>query len=1045
MPPYEHKIISAIFADVVEYTAITEKLGSESVQQIMNGCFTILSEQVRKYGGIEKLLGDGLLAFFGAPAACEDHAQRACYAALAMQELLSPYAIRMKSIYNIDFRMRIGISSGEVIAGRMGSELNSEYTAVGQTVNLASRMQKLAAPGTILVSADTYALIRDFFHLEEYGRLSIDGLEQPVMTHSLLGVKQVEQRFDVAVARGLGRFIGRQEEMSILNQILNQVKKGTGLTMGIRGEPGIGKSRLLLEFVKSLPPSEYTCLEARCLDYSQNIPYRPLFDILRQFFGLKEEDTETGSKEKIKAKLRRMENGLISYLPFIHGALSLQVEDESYAKMENQYRRMKLIEAVTRLLILESQKQPMVIAIEDLHWLDRTSEDVLNLLIDRLAKAPILFLISYRPEYTPPWSARLDFRLLTLSPLSSESSQALLLSLLPDGKADLELRQSILTKAGGNPLFLEEYIHTLTDNRNIGQTTEVKLPETIQGIIASRIDRLPPDLKNTLQVASVIGREFAFPVLQGAGADGDLRFQIGKLRALEFITEKTTLSLEWVFKHALVQEVAYHSLSGSRRSELHRKVGETLESLYSRKGDEQAEVLAYHFQRGQAREKAFFYMKKAGKKSLDRYALQESHLYYQAAYDILTGLPDMTGAEKTLLIDLIIEWAYVFYFRADIKGVMALLNTHLDLAVSISDTRRKAWYWGWQGYFLVCMARPLDAYSILCRALEVAEDSGDQTAVCFICASLVRACNTVGLYEDSLVYGQRSRDIVEKSEPDGLLVVFTFDALGDMWSVIGHQKKAMECSNTLVGFGEKRGNVRAIISGYVLSALFYSECRDIANTLDIYRRAWQLSPDPLAQALLWHTRGMVYTLAGRSSEIEPELKEEVQACRDNGNEEFRLSLSLFWGIALVQKGRMSQGLRIMLEAQKDYLRLGKIPYYGFTDMFLGTMYSQMVYQKVCVKTGLVIKNSVFIITQFPFAYRKALFHYQRAAQVLENIGSLIGLSYTFLELGRLFAHKGRKKTAREYLRKSICISREIEANIYLRDAEDILKSLENKE
>jgi class 3 adenylate cyclase/tetratricopeptide (TPR) repeat protein len=1040
----EHKIITVLFADVVDYSVISEKLKPETVQQILNGCFAILIEQVRKYEGVvDKLLGDGMLAFFGMPAACEDHAQRACYTALAVQEALLNYSAVIKSTHGLDFQVRFAITSGQVLVGQIGSELKNEYTAIGQSVNLASRLQKLAEPGTILVSQETFTLTRDFFRFEPLGKMTLFGSGQTILTYRLLEAAPVERRFDAAVARGLGPFIGRQQEMSVLQEGLNQVKNGSSLTLGIRGEPGVGKSRLLLEFKRSLPQHEFMYLEGRCLDYGKNIPYRPLFDILKHYFGLKVEEAEIEAKEKIRLKLKQLEDDLTGYLPFFHSALSLQAEDENYFKMENQYRRMKLIEGVTRLLVMESQKQPLVMAIEDLHWLDSTSEDVLSLLIDQLAKAPILFLTSYRPEYTPPWGTRPDFRLLTLPPLSRESSQSLLLSLLPDGDVAPDLRQSILNRAGGNPLFLEEYVNTLTNNWNKSELkSEVKLPETIQGIIASRIDRLPTDLKNTLQMASVIGREFTFKVLEADGAGDELHSHLDCLKSLEFITKKESPESEWTFKHALVQEVVYHSLSGSRRSELHRKAGEKLESLCSPKADEQIEVLAYHFQKGQSREKALYYLRKAGKKNLDRYALQESHQFYQAAYDILAGLPEISQADSIFLIDLIIEWSYVFYYRADIKGVMALIEKHLDLAVSINDARRKAWYCGWQGYFLVCLARPLDAYSTLRQALDMAETSGDRSVICFICAALVRACNTIGLHEDSQMYGQRALDIVEKNEPDGLLVVFTLNALGDMWSVIGHQKKALECSHTLIEFGDKRGSISATIMGYAISTLFYSECMDMTATLEFYRRAWQLSPNPLAQALLWHTRGLAYTLAGRNSEIEPELREEVQACRQNGNQEFRLSLSLFWGIALIQTGRMGQGLSILLDAQDDYLRSGKIPYYGFTDMFLGTMYSQIYYRKVRVTPRVVLTNMRFILLQVPFAFSKALFHYRRAARVLENVGSLIGLSYAYLELGRLYAHKGRKKDARGYLRKSICVSKEIEANIYLHEGEEILRSLE---
>jgi class 3 adenylate cyclase/tetratricopeptide (TPR) repeat protein len=643
----ERKVITVLFADVVNYTSLVEEFDVEIVQGIMNSYFKALMDIVYKYEGVvAQLLGDGMMVFFGAPIAHEDHAQRACYSAMVIQTATRNYSEKLKQQYGIDFSVRVGINSGPVFVGTIGNDLHMEYLAIGNTVNLASRIQTAATPRQTLVSSNTHHLVKYFFNFETIKALSIKGREEPIDVYELLDAKKEESRFDAAVVTGLSRFCGHQDELAILNKALSEVEKRNCRIVSIVGEPGIGKSRLIRQFRESLTPDEGTFFEGRCLHYGNSIPYRPFIDILRSFFNIEEGDTESRMKEKIIAKVRHLDERMVDDLPFIFEILSLKIEDKSYFNIEPEHRRNKMFITTTRLLVKESLQQSVIVVIEDLHWIDDVTEELLAHLILKLENCPVLFLLSYRPEYSLSWKNQPGYMQIHLSQLSASSSDELLQSLLPDGELAPEITALVLAKAGGNPLFVEEYTYALLEKGEIqkddghysltSSPTSIKLPDTLQGIISSRIDRLPENLKNTLQVASVIGRDFGYEVLRTVMQKPQrLRNQLEKLQDLELIVTGGTLSeTEYSFKHALIQEVAYGELSGKKQQELHENVGRTIERLYSDRLEELLDILAYHFGNGLSQDKALDYFIRAGNKAKAVFANSEAIEYFKKALEL---------------------------------------------------------------------------------------------------------------------------------------------------------------------------------------------------------------------------------------------------------------------------------------------------------------------------------------------------------------------------------------------------------------------------
>ena len=655
----ERKLVTVFFADVANYTSISENLDPEEVHQIMDGCFKILMDEIHKYEGtINQFTGDGVMALFGAPVAHEDHAQRACYAALSIQKATGEYGGKIKKDTGVDFKMRIGLNSGPVIVGSIGDDLRMDYTAVGDTTNLASRMESAASPGNVLVSKNTHRLAKDFFEFETLAKIEMKGKEEPQEAYRLLRTSEVDTRFKASVVKGLTRFVGRKNSMSALMEVYEKARSGTGQVVGIVGEAGVGKSRLLLEFRNRTIQDQYKYLEGRCLHYGGSMAYLPILDILRSYFEIKEGEREYVIKKKMKEKILLLDQKLEYTLPSFHDLLSLKVDDEEYLKLKPQVKREKTFEAIRDLFSRESQNRPLILTVEDHHWIDKTSEEFLDYLIGWLANARMMLILLYRPEYTHQWGSKSCYSKIGLTQLTTKSSAELVQAMLEDGEVAPELKELVIGRAGGNPLFMEEFTGSLLENGSIEKQdkkyvltkkiSEIQVPDTIQGIIAARIDRVEESLKRIMQVASVIGREFAFSILQIiTGMREELKSHLLNLQGLEFIYEKQLFpELEYIFKHAITQEVAYNSLLIKRRREIHEKIGNAIEALYMARLEEFYEILAYHYQRSDNREKAAEYLIMAAKKAAYRFASEEAMAFSEEALKILDKLSSTEENEK---------------------------------------------------------------------------------------------------------------------------------------------------------------------------------------------------------------------------------------------------------------------------------------------------------------------------------------------------------------------------------------------------------------
>jgi len=641
----ERKLVTVLFADVANYTSMAEKLDPEEVHQIMDGCFQILMDEIHRYEGtINQFTGDGVMALFGAPVAHEDHAQRACYAALSIQKAIEEYANKIEGERGVEFKIRIGLNSGPVIVGSIGDDLRMDYTAVGDTTNLAARIQQAAKPGEVWASQGTRNIIQDYFHDETVGEFPLKGKAAQQPLYRILSERpDVRTRFEAGLVRGITELVGRRPEMEALRSVFERAKEGEGQVADVVGEAGVGKSRLLYEFQTALG-KEATFLTGICFQHGRNINFLPVIDVVKAAFRIQQGMTEQEVGNQIEGKIT---DNLVPMIPFYRSLLSLHVDDPLFKALNPEGRRFGTFEAVKNLLIGLSEEKPLVVFLEDAHWMDKISEEFFAYFSHSIAEHPILMLAAYRPEGVPSWAHGTNYQRLGLETLSPKSSIRLVRNILGGKALDPELEKRIAEKTGGNPFFVEEIVRELLDRGDIAKAgdryickkpiDQCEIPSTVQGVLAAKMDRLSEGLKQTMQVASVIGRDFAFRLLRSIMELGEeLRAHLTNLVGLEILYEKALYpELEYIFKNALTQEVAYDSLLKQRRRQIHGRIAGTIEELYADRLEEHYEMLAHHYERSGNAAKAIDYLILAGEKSNGNGAARAACEFFRKAFEIL--------------------------------------------------------------------------------------------------------------------------------------------------------------------------------------------------------------------------------------------------------------------------------------------------------------------------------------------------------------------------------------------------------------------------
>jgi predicted ATPase/class 3 adenylate cyclase len=699
----ERKQVTVLFADLKGSLDAIADRDPEEARNIIDPVIEKMMEAVHRYEGtVNQVMGDGIMALFGAPLSHEDHAVRACYAALAMQAGLRQYNEQVRRTLGVEVQIRVGLNSGEVVVRAIGNDLSMDYSAIGQTTHLAARMEQLATPGTIRLTANTLRLAEGFVHVTPLGPIPVKGLDHPVEVFELTGASASRTRVQAAAARGLTRFVGRQTEIEMLGRALNRVAEGRGQIVALVGEPGVGKSRLLWEFTHSHRLQGWSVLESASVSYGKATAYKPLGDLLRSYFRVDDQDDARRIREKLTGKLLTLDKNLEPTLPAFLSLLDVPFENPEWQALVPSQRRQRILEACRRLLIRESQVQPLAVVFEDLHWIDPETQAFLDSLVESLASTRMLLLVNYRPEYNHEWAGKTFYTQLRIDPLPVESAQELLEGMLGSAPELQPLRQMLIERTEGNPFFLEESVRELVETqvllgergnyRLVMRLSDVQVPGRVQAVLSARIDRLPAEHKRLLQTAAVVGKDVALPLLRAIADLPEDALWVGltQLQAAEFLYETSLFpEPEYTFKHALTHEVAYASMLQERRRVVHARIVEAMESIYGSRLVEHVERVGQHAFRGQVWEKAVLYLKQAGDKALARSAIQEAVGYFDQALSALRQLP-RTPDNLAQEIDLRLELRNALHPLGEHDRVYEILREAQALAESADDNRRLA-------------------------------------------------------------------------------------------------------------------------------------------------------------------------------------------------------------------------------------------------------------------------------------------------------------------------------------------------------------------
>lgn len=953
----ERKLVTVFFTDIKGSTELIQALDTEEAQQLLDGAVKVMMDAVHRYEGtVSHALGDGIMALFGAPIAHEDHAVRACYAALALQDGMRRYAEQVRRTHGALVQARVGLNSGEVIVRLISDDLHVDYTAMGPTVHLASRVEQLAREGTCLLTADTLRLVEGYVQVRTIGAVAIKGLDAPAELFELLGTGVARTRLQAAAVRGLTRFVGRQAELVAVHRALERAQPGHGQLVALVGEPGVGKSRLVWEVTHSYRTQGWLVLESGSVSYGKATSWLPVIDLLKAYCGIGPRDDARSIREKLTGKLLTLDRKLERDLPAFLSLLDVPIEEESWQALDPPKRRRQTLDALRRLLLRESREQPLLLIFEDLHWIDSETQALLDSLVEGLPTARVLLLVNYRPEYTHGWGSKTYYTQIRIDPLGEDSAEALLDALLgttrpvDDGGAVEgvhespplhDLKRLLIERTEGNPFFLEESVRTLVETgaligdrgayRLAAEVAGIRVPATVQAVLAARIDRLPAQEKRLLQTAAVIGKDVPFSLLRAITAeatdtaqhdlftDDGLRAGLAHLQAAEFLYEASLFPVtEYTFKHALTHEVAYGSLLQERRKALHARIAVAIETLYPDRLTEHVERLVHHAQRGECWEKAVSYARQAGLKAIARSANREAVVFLEQALAALRHLPEIRDTLEQA-VDLRLNLRQALLPLGEFEQILDHIRKAEIIAETLNDQRRLARALSWMAYsYCFTLGDNERAITTGQRALKIGRALDDLPLQVLATFYLAYAHWQQGDYRQAIdglkwiVANLQGELIRERCGMAGYpsvlargLLVWCLGDVGEFAEGRAYAEEAIPLAESL-DQPFSQGVLRTWLGHFYVSqgdlrtAIFLlQQCCTLVERWNIPRLG------DIAASLL----GVAHTLDGRPTEGAPFLEQAaVQLKSEKGNSETRLIIPICEGYLLA--GRLEDAVRL---------------------------------------------------------------------------------------------------------------------------------------
>ena len=1035
----ERKQVTVLFADLKGSMELLADRDPEEARKLLDPVLEHMMEAVHRYEGtVNQVMGDGIMALFGAPLAHEDHALRACYAALRMQELVKRYAEDARHAHGVNVQIRVGLNSGEVVVRAIGSDLHMDYTAVGQTTHLAARMEQFASPGSILLTPSTLELVEGYVAVTPLGPIPVKGLADAVDVFEVTGVGPARTRLQAAARRGLTRFVGRDVEVEQLRRALELAGSGHGQVAAVVGEAGVGKSRLFYEFTQSHRAGSWLVIEAGSVSYGRATSYLPVIDLLQAYFQIETRDDHRKIREKVTGKLLTLDRSLEVTVPAILALLDVPVEDEQWEALDPPQRRQRTLDAVKRLLLRESQVQPLLLVFEDLHWIDTESQTLLDSLVETLGGARVLLLVNYRPEYEHRWGGKTYYTQLRIDPLRSESAEDLLGSLLGSDAGLPPLKQLLIARTEGNPFFLEESVRTLVETRALAgergayhltrDVTAIQVAPTVQAVLAARLDRLPPEEKRLLQAAAVIGKDVPSVLLRAIAelSDEELHRSLARLQAAEFLYETSLFpDPEFTFKHALTHDVAYGSLLQDRRRAVHARIVEAIEAAYSDRLAEHAERLAHHAFKGETWEKALLYLRQAGAKAIARCAYRQAVAYLDQA---LVSLQHLPGSREMIeqAIDVRLDLRNAHMPLGEHDQMVEHIRAAEPLANTLYDRSRLARVLAYMGTNFFIARDHHRAIDTIDRGLAVAVGLDDFRLETELNSRLAMVYHALGNYPRALSLTRRNIEVLtgdrvyQAFTGPNLTAVISHAFLGRCLAELGQFEEAVPLAEEGVRIAEAIEYLNSLVVALCRLGAIQLLRGDLAAAIPVLERDVRLCQTAeILTVSAWATPclGMAYALSGQPSEAIPLLEQAVEhGSKGTGDHAWQIGVT---GEGYLLAGQIDKAAKLAdhaLGLSRDGKERG---YEAWALRLLGEIASR----------------------RDPPEVVQAEDHYHQAFGLADELGMRPLVAHCHLGLGKLYGRTGKRVEAREHLTTAMTMYREMDMRFWLEKAEAEMREL----
>jgi class 3 adenylate cyclase/tetratricopeptide (TPR) repeat protein len=1040
----ERKQVTVLFADLKDSTEFIRGLDPEAAQQLLDPAIHIMMDAVHRFEGtVNQVLGDGIMALFGAPIAHEDHALRACYAALAIQAAMQPYTEEVRRARGLELRMRVGLNAGEVVVRAIGNDLHMDYSAVGETTVLAARMEQTATPGSIRLPAATLRLVEGLVQVTALGPVPVKGLEEPVEVCELVGASQLRRRLQAAAARGLTPFVGRQPELAALAQALERARTGHGQVVAAVGEAGVGKSRLLYECVHSHRTQGWQVLEAALVSYGKATPYYPVVELLKRYVHVEDGDEPHTVRAKVTGHLLTLDEALQDTIPALLALLDTLPPDSPFLTLDPPQRRQRMLEALKRVLLRESQAQPLLLVFEDLHWIDSETQALLESIVESLPMAKLLLLVNYRPEYQHGWGSKTYYTQLRLDPLPPARADELLQALLGDDPGLAPLMPLLIERTEGNPFFLEESVRTLVETGvligapgayQLGKPlNRLQVPATVQAVLAARIDRLPPEEKRLLQTAAVIGMEVPLPLLEVIAElpKETLRRGLTHLQGAEFLYETHLFpNLVYTFKHALTHEVAYGSLLLERRRVLHARIVEAVEALGGDRLSEQVERLAHHALRGEVWDKALAYGRQAGEKALARSAHREAVVSFEQALSALPHLPEQRDTHEQA-IDLRLALRSALQPSGALGRTLAYLREAEALAATLDDPRRLGQVSRFLAAHFSLMGAHDQAIAAAERTLALANASGDVVLQALAKLRLGYAYEPQGDYQraiDCLTQTMASLEGSRRHERFGQVFLPSVTSRARLaWchAELGRFVEGRALGEEGLRIAEAANHPASLMMASWGRGLLSLRQGDLPRALPLLEWAMGLCQDadlPLWFSFIAPALGAAYTLGGRVADAVRLLTQAVEQATAIERVDVQVLCHLSLVEAQLLAGRLEEAHALAEQAlalAREHQERGNEAY---ALRLLGEIATQ----------------------RDPPEQEPAEAHYRQALALAEELGMRPLQAHCHLGLGTLYARTGQREQARTALVTAIDLYRAMDMTFWLPQVEATLAQVEGR-